>query len=73
MYAGTLSLAEGSGFKSQPYPSVKPTLYLEFYKIFAKALEGQGKVPVQPEEAADVLRMIEMAQESSRTGQKIRW
>ena len=72
-YEGTVSLAEGSGFKKRTYPSVEPTLYLEYYKLLAKALKGQGQVPVNPEDAANVLRIIEMAQESSRTGQAIRW
>lgn len=39
----------------------------------AKALNGEGNVPVSANEAADVLKIIEMAQESSTTGNAIAW
>jgi len=73
MCLGSVTLAEGNGFTKQTYPSVKPTLYVEYYKILAKALNGQGNVPVKPEDASNVLRIIEMAQESSRTGRTLDW
>lgn len=39
----------------------------------AKALQGEGEVPVSADEAADVLRVIEMAMESSETGRVVAW
>jgi len=48
-------------------------LYVEYYKILARALNGQGDVPVNIEDAANVLRIIEMAQESSKTGRTLDW
>lgn len=48
-------------------------MYVEFYRLLANALQGEGKVPVEPEDAADVLRIIEMALESSRTGRTVVW
>lgn len=74
IYLGTLILPSSGGkFSEQPYPSVEPATYVEYYRVLAKALQGQGKVPTSAEEAADVLRIIEMAQESSDTGNTILW
>lgn len=44
---------------------------MEFYKIFAKALRGQGEVPVKPEDARDVLTIIETVLKSSKEGRTI--
>ena len=66
-------MVEGDKFKREKYPSVKPTLYVEYYRLFVLALQGKGEVPVKPEDAADVLRIIELAQESSKTGRTMSW
>jgi predicted dehydrogenase len=55
----------------QKYPTVQPATYLEYYRIFASALRGEGEVPVKAEEARDVLRIIEMAEQSSEEGRTI--
>ncbi|KAI9785318.1 MAG: hypothetical protein M1839_000335 [Geoglossum umbratile] len=55
----------------QTYPTAAPTSYVEFYRIFARALAGEGDVPVKPEEARDVIRLIELARESSRVGRTL--
>jgi predicted dehydrogenase len=57
--------------KRSVYPSVQPTTYLEYYKIMAKALKGEGEVPVKPEDARDVLRIIELAIKSSEEGRTV--
>lgn len=72
-YATLIVADSNGGFKKQTYPSVEPALYTEFYKLFAKALQGKGKVPVQPKDAAQVLKIIELAQESSETGKRVMW
>lgn len=68
---GTVTVQKDGKFERKTYPTVAPATYVEYYRIFAKALQGQGEVPVKAEEAADVLRIIELAQESSRTGRTL--
>lgn len=68
-----LSLHDNGSFKRERYPSVKPTLYTEYYRILGQALQGKGDVPVKAEDAAQVLRIIELANESSQTGKKMQW
>ena len=43
----------------------EPLTYSVFYSSFAKALAGQGEVPVKPEGASAVIRLIELARKSS--------
>lgn len=69
---GTLTVAgEGGKFEKKTYPSVKPVTYVEFYRTFAKALRGDGNVPVSAEEGRDLLRILEAAQKSDREGRKV--
>ena len=42
-----------------------------FYSMFAKALAGQGDVPVKAEGASAVIRLIELARESSQSGKTL--
>ncbi|KAH0533787.1 hypothetical protein FGG08_007564 [Glutinoglossum americanum] len=54
------------------YPTISPpATYTEFYRLFAKALAGEGEVPVRPEEARDVICLVELARESSRVGRTL--
>lgn len=53
------------------YPTITPSTYVEFYTTFLQALQGEADVPVKPEDARDVLRIIEAAKESSSTGKSI--
>ncbi|KAK4632202.1 hypothetical protein CLAFUW4_03908 [Fulvia fulva] len=55
----------------QRYPTVTPATYVEYYRVFGKALRGEGEVPVRAEEAADVLRIIEGVLVSSREGRTV--
>ena len=52
-------------------PTVHPPTYVEFYRVLAKALRGEGESPVKPEGARDVLRIVEAAIESSKEGRTI--
>jgi predicted dehydrogenase len=45
--------------------------YTTFYSEFAKALSGEGQVPVRPEEARDVIALIELARRSSQEGRTL--
>lgn len=55
----------------EKYPTVSPPTYLEYYRIFARAIRGEGDVPVKAEEARDVLRIIELIEQSSREGRTL--
>lgn len=55
----------------QKYPTVAPATYVEYYRIFAKAIRGEGEVPVKAEEARDVLHIIDLAKQSSREGRTV--
>ncbi|KAL3441610.1 hypothetical protein BJX65DRAFT_313612 [Aspergillus insuetus] len=54
-------------------PDLVPETYQAIYTKFAEAVKSgrQSEVPVQPSEAADVLRIIEAVQESARTGKDV--
>ena len=68
---GTLTtMANGAPTRSI-VPTVQPSTYVEYYRVLAKALRGEGESPVKPEEARDVLRIIEAAIESSKEGRRI--
>ena len=68
---GTLTTMENGKPKQTTYPTIEPATYVEYYRLFAKALKGEGKVPVQAEDARDVLRILEMALQSSKEGRTI--
>ena len=53
------------------YPTVEPQTYGAFYTQFAKALNGQEEVPVHPEGPAAVIRLIELARQSSIEGRTL--
>lgn len=65
---GTLTTVEYE--KATPvrktYPTVTPATYVEYYRVFAKALRGEGPVPVSAEDARDVLQILEQALQSSK-------
>lgn len=68
---GTLTTADGANISSKTYPTVEPLTYGAFYEIFAKALEGKGEVPVTAEDAANVIRLAELAKKSSDEGRTL--
>lgn len=52
-------------------PNVEPPTYTAFYSQFAKALSREAEVPVRAQDAASVIRLIELAQLSSAEGRTI--
>jgi len=48
-----------------------PATYVKYYRVFAKALRGEGEVPTTPGDARDVLRIIELAIQSSKEGRTL--
>ncbi|KAJ4389608.1 hypothetical protein N0V93_007079 [Gnomoniopsis smithogilvyi] len=73
-YNGKLELLqEDDSVQEFTYPNVKPTTYLKFYELLAKALESgkEEDVPVPASQAAEVLRIIEAIRRSARTGMEM--
>jgi scyllo-inositol 2-dehydrogenase (NADP+) len=64
---GTLTSATGG---RETVPTI-PGRYLSFYEAVASAIRGDGPVPVDPADALDGLRLIELALESARTGRRL--
>lgn len=52
-------------------PNLKPLTYGAFYSQFAKAMAGKGDVPVKAQDAAFVIRLIELAKLSYTEGRTI--
>lgn len=72
--AGSLVvLDEESKPKGSILKNVAPQTYASLYAGFAKAIEGGGEsaVPVKASEARDVLRIIEAAKESAKSGKSV--
>ncbi len=61
----------GDGTKDTEVPEVK-TDWIEFYRLVEKALNGKGELPVKPEESIRLLKVIEAARESARTGTAVK-
>jgi scyllo-inositol 2-dehydrogenase (NADP+) len=64
---GELTLPDG-GRETVP---TEPGNYLEFYEMVARAVIDGGPVPVDPADALDGLRIIDLARESSRSGRRL--
>lgn len=70
-HCGRITTLEDGKPRRSVYHTVEPVTYVEYYRQFGKALRGEGDVPVKPEDAADVLRIIELALQSSKEGRTI--
>lgn len=70
--AGTFTYIVEGQSKRESYPNFEPATYKAFYTQFANALAGEGNVPVEPESARDVIRLIELARRSSAEGRTLR-
>ncbi|KAF9891024.1 hypothetical protein FE257_005281 [Aspergillus nanangensis] len=69
-YGSLTTIKNGQPVK-EVYPTVEPPTYTEYYRKFARALAGEGDVPASGAEARDVIRLIELAQESSHLGKTL--
>lgn len=66
---GTLTTMENGEVVTKAVPTVRPATYAEYYRRFARALAGEAdQLPVDPAEAALVIRLVELARESSASG-----
>ncbi|KAB8247412.1 hypothetical protein BDV35DRAFT_379782 [Aspergillus flavus] len=70
-YRTLTSVQPNGAFKTEAVPTVDPPLYTEFYSKLAEALAGEGEVSVSPEESAAVIRLVEIAVQSSKTGRTL--
>ncbi|KAL9609791.1 MAG: hypothetical protein Q9167_005469 [Letrouitia subvulpina] len=68
---GTLTTLKDGKLNAEAYPTIKPVPYSTAYSQLAKALVGQGDVPVKPENASSVIRLIELAKQSSFEGKTL--
>ncbi|KAJ5716423.1 hypothetical protein N7493_008334 [Penicillium malachiteum] len=68
---GTLTTIKDGKPVKEVVPTVEPPTYTEYYRKFTRALGGEGQLPASGEEAAQVIRLIELARESSETGRTI--
>jgi hypothetical protein len=51
-------------------PTEGPT-WVEYYRTLAQALAGEGDLPASGAEASQVIRLIELAKESSKQGKTL--
>jgi predicted dehydrogenase len=72
-HAALLSVDAGGGIiRTEIYETVKPATYVEYYRRLARALQGEvTMVPVSGEDAVGVIRLVELARESSRLGRTL--
>jgi predicted dehydrogenase len=69
---GVLNTAKAGKIESEVVPTVEPATYAEFYRKFARALGGDiSQLPVDPTTAAAVIRLVELATESSNLGRTL--
>ena len=69
---GVLNTAKAGKIGSEVVPTVEPATYAEFYRKFARALGGDiSQLPVDPTTAAAVIRLVELAMESSHLGRTL--
>lgn len=71
--SGILTVVGDSGFEKKVLKNVEPETYAQIYSQFAKAIEegDENLVPVKVGEAVTVLKIIETAIESAKTGKTI--
>lgn len=63
---GVLTESKDGGFGEQKVKPVENKGYTVFYEEFARALSGQGNVPVDGFVAAGVIKLCELMRESSK-------
>ena len=68
---GSLTTLDNNTPTAHPCPNITPVTYTAFYAQFARALDGTGDVPVRPEDASAVIRIIELARRSSQEGRTL--
>lgn len=68
----TLSVCKDGKIVSEVAPTVKPATYSEYYRRLAATLDGDAsQIPVPPDQAVGVIRLVELARESSSLGKTL--
>ncbi|KAJ5919355.1 NAD binding Rossmann fold oxidoreductase [Penicillium verhagenii] len=62
---------DGSVYQEMIKTVQRPPTWAEYYRKLAYALSGQGAVPVSGAEARDIIRIIELALQSSKLGESL--
>ncbi|KAJ5196925.1 hypothetical protein N7449_007404 [Penicillium cf. viridicatum] len=68
---GALTTIKDDKPSKEVVPTVEPPTYTEYYRKLVRALNGEGDLPASGAEAREVIRLIELARESSRTGRTL--
>ena len=69
---GTLTTIENGEPVQKVYKTISPPpTFIQFYKLLREALVDETEPPVKPEDARDVLRIIEAARQSSDEGRTV--
>jgi len=68
---GTLTTIKDGKPAKEVFPTVEPPTYTEYYRKLVRALGGDGDLPASGAEASQVIRLIELARESSSTGRTL--
>lgn len=68
---GTLTTIQNGTPIKETYPTVEPPTWTEYYRKLARALAEEGALPASGVEAGQVIRLIELAQESSKLGKTL--
>ncbi|KAL2280358.1 hypothetical protein FJTKL_12598 [Diaporthe vaccinii] len=66
--AGSLTVEKDGQLVASPLENDPPATYGAFYSILLGALQGKNAVPVDAREARNVIRLVELARESSEKG-----
>lgn len=71
---GTLTTVDASGAMkvAKVAPEEPPQTYIKLFEALAKAIRGDGPAPVTAEQAAETLKVIEIAKQSSEEGRAIK-
>jgi len=70
--AAVTTVGESGKLDRKTWDTVSPPpTYVEYYRVFGKAVAGEGEVPVKAEEARDVLKIIEAALQSSKESKSV--
>ncbi|MEA3118475.1 MAG: scyllo-inositol 2-dehydrogenase, partial [Paraburkholderia sp.] len=68
--AGTLHVVAGDTETERPLPTLNGA-YVEFYRALARSIRGGESFPVTPQDAVDVITIIEFAEQSAREGRRL--
>lgn len=68
---GILTVVKDKEIVERRYPNVEPVTYLGFYKQLASALLAESPVPVDAQDARDVIYLVELARKSAEEGRTL--